>query len=65
MKQKKKPSKPNALVTRNLTEDTDSKSLKRSATKRFCPDIVGQFSVKTLVSIILSLKIQFAMKSRP
>ena len=61
MKQKKKTPKPNALVTRNLTEDADSKSLKNPATKRFCPDIVGQFSVKTLMSIILSLKIQFAM----
>ena len=62
---KKKPSKPNALVTRNLTKDADSKFLKKSATKRFCPDFVGQFSVKTLVSIILSSKIQIAMKCRP
>ena len=65
MKQKKKTSKPNALVTRNLTKDADSKFLKKSATKRFCPDFVGQFSVKTLVSIILSSKIQIAMKCRP
>lgn len=62
----KKSSKPNVLETRNLTEDADSKSLKKSATKRFCPDIVGQFSVKTLESTILSLKIrQIAMKCRP